>query len=134
MLDEGMRGAGPEGEVDVVPVFTDGVVDDSPALQKRLFLRLVGKDDAIGGFPDRHLADVTDVEIAITRAGGGKGHAANILIAGGGDESEVAADFELEIGVEDADGSGGIEIDAANFSCVGDERDFLGFDSEGGAG
>ena len=28
----------------------------------------------------------------------------------------------------------GIEVDAADFSRVGDERDFLGFDGEGGAG
>ena len=134
LLDKGMWSAGNEREFDVVPVFTDGVVHDGPALQQRLFVGLTGKDDAIGGFPDGDFADVTDVKVAITGAGGGKGHAANVLIARGGDESEVAADFELEVGVEDVDGSGGIEINAANFSCVGDERDFLGFDGEGGAG
>jgi hypothetical protein len=95
---------------------------------------LTGENDAVGGLPDGHFADVADVEIAIAGASGGEGHAANILIAGRGDEAEVAADFQFKIAVENADGGGGIQVDAADFTGVGDEGDFLGFDGEGGAG
>src|SRR5262249_22984549 len=43
---------------DIVPVVVAGVVDEGPALQRRLPLRLDA--EAIGGFPDRPLDDVAD--------------------------------------------------------------------------
>ena len=134
LLDKGMGRAGDEGEFDVVPVFADGIVHDAPALQERLLGGVGRQHDAVGGFPDGHFADVADVEIAIAIAGGGNGHAADILIARGGDQAEVAGDFQAEVIVENADGGGWIEVEAAYFPGIGDEGDFFGFDGEVGVG
>ena len=40
VLDEALRGTRNEREFDVVPIFSDGVIDDSPPLEQRLLLSI----------------------------------------------------------------------------------------------
>ena len=126
LLNERMWSAGYEGQLDVVPIFADGVVDDGPALQERFFFRFDGQNDAIRRLPDGHFADIADVEIAFAAAGRREGHAANVLIACGSDEAEVFSDFGLEIVFGDTHAGCRAQIDAAHFAGVGDQRDFVG--------
>lgn len=44
------------------------VVDDRPALQQRILVGLVRKKNAVRALPNRHFADVTDEDIAISPA------------------------------------------------------------------
>ena len=130
-MNEGLGRAGDEGEFDVVPVFTDGVIHDSPALEERFFTGFAWQDDAIGGFPDGNFADVADVELAIARAFGGEGHAAEILLAHGGEEVKILAYFVGEVGLGELDSDGGSEFDAADFAGIADDGGEVDF--EGGA-
>src|SRR6266436_1972314 len=116
LLNEGVRSSGHEGELDIVPIFADGVVDDGPALQEWPLSRFAGQNDAIGGLPDGHFADIADVEIAFAASGGGESHAANVLIARGSDEAEVLSDFGLQIVFGDADACRRAQIDTAYFA------------------
>ena len=68
MLNEGLWSACDEREFDIVPVFTDSVVHDGPALEKRFFTGLARQNDSIGGLPDGDFADVAYVELAIAGA------------------------------------------------------------------
>ena len=104
LLDEGVGSAGNERKLNVVPIFTDSVVYNRPTLKKRFLVGFGRKNDAIGGFPDGDFADVADIEIAFAGAGGRNGHTADVLLACGSDEAKIAADFELKIVIEDADG------------------------------
>ena len=40
VLDEALRGTRNQREFDVVPIFSDGVIDDSPPLEQRLLLSI----------------------------------------------------------------------------------------------
>src|SRR5208337_452251 len=115
-----MRSTCDERKLDIIPIFADGIVHDGPTLEKRLLVRLGGQNNPVSCFPNGHFADVADVEIAFTGTGGGNGHAADILIASGGDEAKVAADFDLKVVVENTNRRGGIEVDGANFAGIGD--------------
>ena len=89
-----------------------------------------GTHDSVSAFPHRHFADIADQQIALAFAGGGDGHAADILIAGGGDEAEIFSDFVIHIFLGDADAGGRIKIEHADFPAVADDgnlidRDFL---------
>ena len=130
-MNERLGSAGDEGEFDIVPVFTDGVVHDGPALEEWFFTGFAGQDDAIGGFPDGDFADVADVELAIACAFGGEGHAAEILLAHGGEQVKILADFVGEVGLGELDGDGGSELDAADFARIADDGGEVNF--EGGA-
>ena len=46
-LDEALRRAGDERELDVIPVGADGVIDYRPALQDGVVGCVFGKDDAV---------------------------------------------------------------------------------------
>ena len=65
-LDEALRRTGDQRELHVVPVGADGVVDDGPALHGGVAVGLAREDHAIGGFPDRHFADVADAQLALS--------------------------------------------------------------------
>ena len=131
MLNEGLGSAGDEGEFDVVPVFTDSVIHDGPALEQRFFTGFAREDDAIGRLPDGNFADVADVELAIAGAFCGEGHAAEILLADGGEQVKILADFVGEVGLGELDGDGGSEFDAADFTGIADDGSEVNF--EGGA-
>src|SRR4029077_2052594 len=87
-----------------------------------------GKHDAVGRFPDGDFADVTDIKIALASAGGGKSHAADVLVARGGDEAEIFPDFGLQVAFGNAHAGGRSEVDAADFASVRDQRNLVGFD------
>jgi hypothetical protein len=117
-----------EREFDVVPVLTDGVVHDGPALEERLITWLARQNDAIGSFPDGNFADVADVELAVAGAFGGEGHAAEILLADGGEQVKILADFVGEVGLGELDADGGSEFDAANFARIADDGGEIDFE------
>ena len=131
MLNEGLGRAGDEGELDVVPVFTYGVIHDGPALEQRFFTGFAREDDAIGRLPDGNFTDVADVELAIAGAFCGESHAAEILLADGGEQVKILADFVSEVGLGELDADGGSEFDAADFAGIADDGGEVDF--EGGA-
>ena len=120
-LDEALRGAGDERELDVVPVGADGVIDDGPALEDGGLLGGFGEDDAVGGFPDGDFADVADVELARAAAEGVEGEMAEAGGVVGAEEFEVAVELGLEAGVERAHAKGGGELDDADCAAGGDD-------------
>jgi hypothetical protein len=113
--------AGDEREFDVVPVFADGVVHDGPALEERFFAGFAWQNDAIGRLPNGDFADVADVELAVAGAFGGESHAAEILLADGGEQVKILADFVSEVRLGELDGDGGSELDAADFAGIADD-------------
>ena len=65
LLDERLRRAGDQRQLDVGPVLAQRVVDDGPALEERLARRLGRNDQPIGRLPDGDGADVADEQVAI---------------------------------------------------------------------
>lgn len=101
LLDEGLRRAGDERELDVGPVLADRVVDDGPALEKRLPLRR--QYQAVGALPDRNLADIADKQLALTAAAGRDRQGAEVLLGRRGDDVEVTSQFAAQAPIGDAD-------------------------------
>src|SRR5579871_2852280 len=122
VLDEGLRRACDERELNVFPILSDGVVDDRPALQERLLVRFVGKEDAIRTLPDRNLADVTHEDVAVAGTGGIEAHSAHITGSRGADESKVSSDFVGEFAFGEADGRARNKVEAAHLPAIGDDR------------
>ena len=122
-LDEGLRGAGDEVEVDVDPVGAGGVVDDGPALEGGGGFGVpgIGEEDAVGGFPDGDFGDVGDAEVALAGAAIEQGEVAEALAAVVGEQLEVAVDVALEGGVKELDGDGGGELEGAGGAGVRDD-------------
>ncbi len=107
----------------VSPIFADGVIDDGPALQQRLaFIR---DHDSVGALPHRNLADVADQQTALAFACGRDGHAAHVLIAGGGDEAQIFSNFVIHIFFGDTHAGGGIQFEHADFPTVADDGNLI---------
>ncbi len=139
-LDEALRGAGDEGQLDVDPVRAGGVVDDGPALQGRgLRGRLgeagvgcVGEEDAVGGLPDGDLREVGDLQAAGAGSYIGEGKATQALVAVGVEELEIVVDVGVEGGIEEAYLGGAGELEGANGAGVGDDGEEGPLDDGGG--
>ncbi len=126
LLHKRLRRSCHQRQLDVLPVFSDRVVDDGPALQQRL--AFVRDHDSISALPHRDFADVADQQIALALAGGGDGHAAHVLIAGGGDEAEIFSHFIIHIFLGHANTGGWIQIEDADFSAVADDGNLINGD------
>ena len=83
----------------------------------------IGEEDAVGGLPDGDFGDVADVELAGAGAVVLQGQVAQALVAGAGEQLQVAGDVGVEVGVEQADLGGGREFEGADFAGVGDDGD-----------
>ena len=88
-------------------------------MQQRL--AFVGDHDSVSALPDRNFADVAHEQIALAFAGGRDGHAAHVLIARRGDQTQVFSNLIIHIFFGDADAGRGSEIEDTNFSAVADD-------------
>ena len=131
-LDEALRCSGDERELDVVPVGPDGVIDDGPALEDGGVGCVFRKDQAVGGFPDGHFADVADAELALAGAEGVEGEMAEAGGVVGAEEFQVAVELALQAGVEGSDAEGGGELDDADCALGGDDGEVGAFEDGGG--
>src|SRR6202041_3069017 len=86
---------------------------------------VVRNHDAVGAFPHRNFADVADQQVAFAVAGGRDGHAAQILIASGGDESKILADFFVHFFFGDANAGAGSHVENAHVSGVADDGNLI---------
>src|SRR6185369_16259053 len=95
-LNEALRRSGDEGELHVVPVCADGVVDDCPALEGGIAVGLARKDHTVGSFPNGHFADVADAELARAGAEGVEREMAKAGRVRGREQFEVAIELALK--------------------------------------
>ena len=122
LLQERLRRAGHERQLDVGPVLADGVVHDRPALQPRLLTRRFRQHQAVGGLPDRHLADVADEETPCAGAGGVQHHAPDVRVPAGCDDARYRPISSRRSLLADADVTSASSPDAAHRADVGDHR------------
>ena len=92
-LDETLRSTRNQGELHVVPVGANGVIHYSPALDDCAAVGFAREDHAVGGLPDRHFADVADVELALALAESIECEVAQASGMRGRQQLEIAIEF-----------------------------------------
>ena len=112
----------------VLPVFSDRVVDDSPALKSRLGRSFLRKNNAISAFPNRNLADVTDENFPFAGARGGDGHATQVTGTAGTHQIEIATDLVAQVTVGEPDRCARAQFEIPHLPAFGNDGNFGAFD------
>ena len=89
------------------------------------------KDDAIGRFPDRNLADVTHAQFALALAEGVERQVAQANRMGGRKQLQIAVKLALQVGVEWAHAEGRGQLDDPHRTGRGDQRQIELVDGSG---
>ena len=94
------RPAGDQRHAHVLPVLVAGVLDDGPALQRRLALLV--QHQPVAGLPDGVFDDVADLHRPLSVAGEVEADGALLAVVGGGQHFQGAAELGVERRVEEA--------------------------------